>query len=103
MSDLIERDTVFKELDETLKILTKGQIGKIFGSVIKSAFDYAKTRIKKIKPAPEVIHCKDCEWWTKQDKSLQGRCELMQMYPTGEWFCGNAQKKVTDEKRTVKR
>ena len=103
MSDLIERDAVFKELNETLKILTNGQIGKIFGSVIKSAFDYAKTRIKKIKPAPEVIHCKDCEWWTKQDKSLQGRCELMQMYPTGEWFCGNAQKKVTDEKRTVKR
>ena len=51
----------------------------------------------------ELIHCKDCEWWTKQDKSIQGRCELMQMYPTGEWFCGNAQKKVTDEKRTVKR
>ena len=42
---------------------------------------------------PKVIHCKDCEWWTKQDKSLQGRCELMQMHPTGEWFCGNAQKK----------
>ena len=44
-------------------------------------------------PTAELIHCKDCEWWTKQDKSLQGRCELMQMYPTGEWFCGNAQKK----------
>lgn len=45
----------------------------------------------------ELIHCKDCEWWTtKRARSLQGRCELMQMYPTGEWFCGNAQKKVKD-------
>lgn len=58
MSDLIERDAVFKELDET---------------------------------------------WTKQDKSLQGRCELMQMYPTGEWFCGNAQKRAKDEARIDKR
>jgi len=96
MSDLIERDAVFKELNETLKILTNGQIGKIFGGTIKSAFDYAKVRIKKIKPTAELIHCKDCEWWTKQDKSIQGRCELMQMYPTGEWFCGNAQKRVKD-------
>lgn len=44
----------------------------------------------------EVIHCKDCEWWTRQDKSLQGRCELMQMYPTGKWYCGNAQKRITE-------
>lgn len=47
----------------------------------------------------DVIHCKDCEWWTKQDKSSQGRCELMQMYPTGEWFCGNAQKRVEDGRK----
>lgn len=51
-------------------------------------------------PTAELIHCKDCEWWTKQDKSIQGRCELMQMYPTGGWFCGNAQKRVSkDEKQ----
>ena len=59
----------------------------------------AETRLLSLAPEPKVIHCKDCEWWTKQDKSLQGRCELMQMYPTGEWFCGNAQKKVEDESR----
>lgn len=44
----------------------------------------------------EIIHCKDCEWWEKQKDSIQGRCELMQMYPTGEWLCGNA-KRRTDE------
>ena len=39
---------------------------------------------------PEVIRCKDCKWWDKQEMSLQGRCSLLQMYPTGEWYCGNA-------------
>ena len=57
----------------------------------------AETRLLSLAPEPKVIHCKDCEWWTKQDKSIQGRCELMQMYPTGEWFCGNAQKRVKNE------
>ena len=52
----------------------------------------------KILPSaqPEIIRCKDCEWWKKQKDSLQGRCELMQMYPTGAWYCGNAQRRVTD-------
>ena len=45
---------------------------------------------------PEIITCKDCEWWEKQKDSAQGRCELMQMYPTGGWYCGNAQRRVTD-------
>ena len=41
----------------------------------------------------ELILCKDCEYWEKAENSLQGRCCLLQMYPTGEWFCGNAKKK----------
>lgn len=41
----------------------------------------------------ELVRCKDCEFWKKQKDSAQGRCELMQMYPTGAWYCGNAQKK----------
>lgn len=45
----------------------------------------------------EIIRCKDCEWWEKQKDSLQGRCALMQMYPTGQWFCGNAQERRTNE------
>ena len=48
---------------------------------------------------PEIIHCRDCEWWEKQEKTLQGWCCLMQMYPTGAWFCGNAQKKVDADMR----
>lgn len=39
-----------------------------------------------------VIKCKNCRWWTKQEKSLQGRCELCGFYPTGEWFCANGER-----------
>ena len=39
-----------------------------------------------------VVRCKDCEWWTKQQDSAQGRCELMGIYPTGYWYCGNGRK-----------
>lgn len=42
---------------------------------------------------PEIIRCKDCDWWTKQEYSVQGRCELMQMYPAGGWYCGNARRR----------
>ena len=42
---------------------------------------------------PEIIRCKDCKWWKKQKYSLQGRCELLQIYPTGAWYCGTAQRR----------
>lgn len=45
----------------------------------------------------EVVRCKDCEWWTKQDASLQGRCALAGQYPTGEWFCANGQRRSINE------
>ena len=43
---------------------------------------------------PEIIRCKDCDWWTKQDDRIQGRCALMGVYPAGGWFCGNARRKT---------
>lgn len=39
-----------------------------------------------------VVTCSDCKWWAKQEASLQGRCELLQMYPTGAWFCANGKR-----------
>lgn len=45
----------------------------------------------------ELILCKDCEFWKQEKNSLQGRCCLLQMYPTGEWFCGNAKRKENKE------
>ena len=41
----------------------------------------------------ELIRCKDCKWWSKENDSLQGRCALLQMYPTGGWYCANAERK----------
>ncbi len=43
------------------------------------------------------VHCKDCKWWKKQENSLQGRCALFGMYPTGEWHCGNARRRDDEE------
>ena len=49
--------------------------------------------LEKLPPTqPEIIRCKDCDWWTKQEDSPQGRCALLQIYPTGGWFCGNARR-----------
>lgn len=51
----------------------------------------------KTKP---LLHCKDCIYWTKQSNSLQGRCALSGSYPTGAWYCANAERRAnnaTDE------
>lgn len=39
-----------------------------------------------------VVHCKDCEWWTKQEASIQGRCARLAIYPTGEYYCASGSK-----------
>ena len=44
----------------------------------------------------EVVRCKDCEWWTKQEDSAQGRCALLSIYPTGAWYCGNGRRASDD-------
>lgn len=41
----------------------------------------------------EVVKCKDCERWTKQKNSAQGRCERLGMYPTGGWYCANGKRR----------
>jgi len=46
--------------------------------------------------AVPVVRCKDCKWWTKQEKSIQGRCALTGTYPTGGWYCGNGERKDDD-------
>lgn len=46
--------------------------------------------------AVEVCRCRDCYWWSKQDASLQGRCSLLGIYPTGSWYCANGQRRSTD-------
>lgn len=47
---------------------------------------------EKTVDAVPVVRCKDCKWWTKQEKSIQGRCALTGTYPTGGWYCGNGER-----------
>ena len=79
-SDIISRQAAIEAVAEAMRGLPVVCI------------DIAEEAIKQLPPAqPErIVHCKDCEWWTKQECSPQGRCALSGMYPTGGWFCGNA-------------
>ena len=43
-----------------------------------------------------VVRCKYCKWWTKQEASMQGRCEAYGMYPTGEWYCARGERKANE-------
>lgn len=38
-----------------------------------------------------AIKCKDCKWWVGHESDTYGQCTLMGIYPTGDWFCANAQ------------
>ena len=66
------------------------------GAVINQCgLEVAYEVIEDLPPAePQIIRCKDCNFWTKQKDSLQGRCALMGTYPTGNWFCGNAERRT---------
>lgn len=46
---------------------------------------------------PEIIKCKDCVNWTKQNDSLQGRCEKYGFYPTGYYYCAGAKERGIHE------
>lgn len=70
---------------------------KIWPALNAACVQYNRATAKAIEsiPAADVRHvvtCADCKWWTKQESSLQGRCELLQMYPTGAWFCANGKR-----------
>lgn len=68
------------------------QVAKDIARIVENGQD-----MRVIGQPERIIHCKDCEWWTKQECSPQGRCALSGMYPTGGWFCGNARmREVTD-------
>ena len=76
MSDLISRGKLFNLLAPVQTL------GEAYGII---------QEMPTVDAVP-VVRCKDCEWWTKQDKSLQGRCARYGTYPTGEWFCAAGRK-----------
>ena len=86
MAEYIEREAVVKILRDEAKAAypTPYHIGLYAASRAIDAIPAADVR--------PVVTCGECKWWTKQEASLQGRCELLKMYPTGAWFCANGKR-----------
>lgn len=59
--------------------------------------NYELNIVESINNGTPLVQCKDCQFWEQQKNSLQGRCCLLQIYPTGRWYCANAQKKENKE------
>lgn len=81
MDDLISRQDAIEVVQNRHMMLSKEKVLLI-------------NDLEKLPSAqPEIIRCKDCDWWTKQEDSPRGRCALFQIYSTGGWFCGSAERK----------
>jgi len=76
-------------------LINRDEALRILDDLNDGSFEWASKYIemKKLPTIEEPIKCKDCIWWTKADDSLQGRCSMFGMYPTGAWFCANAERK----------
>ena len=103
-SDTISRKAAIDAIEKVAslfpyKIHGKPETYDRYNEAWNDAIGRAELEINELPPAqPErIIHCKDCEWWTKQEHSPQGRCALSGMYPSGGWFCGNARMREVTE------
>ena len=95
-TDCISRQSAIDAFNTNLNELVIG--GEENAKTVENYLNRVLDKIKCLPSAqPEIVRCKDCDWWTKQEDSPQGRCELLQMYPTGGWFCGNARRREVTE------
>ena len=83
MAEYIEREAAAERLEKLMQL--QAQTARAIIEAIPAA---------DVRP---VVLCRDCSWWTKQKASLQGRCALLGLSPTGAWFCANGQKKATGD------
>ena len=86
MSRYIDADKLVAWCMETFRVQST-VAGKAYVRALLDAVDSCPTA-----DVIEVVRCKDCEWWTKQEDSAQGRCALLGIYPTGDWYCGNGRR-----------
>lgn len=86
MAECIERE-------DALWLVYSGQI--ITGDRAEKS---ARELIESIPAADvrSVVLRRDCYWWTKQEASIQGRCSRLGMYPTGNWYYANGQKRMEE-------
>lgn len=90
MSGYIDRETAIDEIDKWLDSVGYVTVGKglsSYGELVGCLEDTPAADVV------EVVRCKDCRFWTKQNDSLQGRCLLSGNYPTREWYCANGERK----------
>lgn len=79
MAEYIDREVAKKALGDAHF--------KNYGNAIMVIMDIPTADVRP------VVLCRDCYWWTKQEASMQGRCSRLGMYPTGNWYCANGQKR----------
>lgn len=97
MARLIDADALEAKLEEQRKLYIdmdmKGAEHLLVHDVLHHVWEAPTI------DAVPVVRCKDCRWWTKQEKSIQGRCALNGTYPTGGWYCANGRKddEIDDE------
>lgn len=95
-NELVKKGEVLDVVRESMKIGRLGYPNDGFADrFLREVHRVIVKKVNALQSAEpvEVIRCRDCKWWEKEDKSLQGRCALLQMRPSSGWFCGNAQKK----------
>lgn len=78
MSRYIDADKLLNSLPEDLP----------YKASVKRALIQAPTA-----DVVDVVRCKHCKWWDKQEDSIQGRCALSGHYPTGAWYCANGERR----------
>lgn len=82
---------------EAIKVLSNYDVNGVWADVDGNpynaeeqaeAFDMAIEALQT-----DIVHCEECEWWQKQDDSLQGRCAKYGFYPTGRYFCAGGERR----------
>lgn len=89
MTEYIEREAAVSSLDELEKTSYHNSV------LWPDHVEECREALRSIPAADvrSVVHCRDCYWWTKQEASIQGRCSCLGIYPTGNWYCANGQKR----------
>lgn len=104
--EYIEREALLDDLRESYHELIEiyngltYDVDKTACRAELSAFIECILRVKGF-PAADVVEgvrCKDCKFWEKQQDSLQGRCCLNNIYPTGYWHCANGERSENGDK-----
>ena len=96
MAEYIEREKVIDDIGELFTLCHEtlpNECGHHF--IVEKELETHLDFVRNL-PAADVrpvVLCRDCYWWMKQEASIQGRCSCLGMYPTGNWYCANGQKR----------